>query len=331
MQPGKIENLNGSLQGIDFTALEMPTAGRGQTLKASPERSGLTSSVTRRKRSTAPLRTGLRTKRRLSAAWPSGLQRTVWKDQSAVLSATWSRFRKRGLLFDGRAEANKLKRAPVLSQADRDALVWWAIQPINTNIDGAWVKCVREKLISQELIDRYPFPKNRRPKCPKRIRSQIEAEVARLYPHRLGPRHARLTGADIRRDWSNVPSGAMYSSDDHTPDVYYYVPDGQDWFTIMRGQFLPVIDVRSRKILDFVLIDAPNYNALAIRRCSNRSDCGLGCLKSGTLSAACGKHPISWAGEDIREGARSLNWNRISRNGSVQGSCIPCQETRKRR
>jgi hypothetical protein len=47
--------------------------------------------------------------------------------------------------------------------------------------------------------------------------------------------------------------------------VYYYVPDGQGWFSMMRGQFLPVIDVRSKKILDFILIDAPNYTALAIR------------------------------------------------------------------
>jgi hypothetical protein len=68
----------------------------------------------------------------------------------------------------------------------------------------------------------------------------------------------------------------MYSSDDHTPDVYYYVPNGQDWFSMMRGQFLPVIDVRSKKILDFVLIDAPNYTALAIRSLFNKV-----CLRFG--------------------------------------------------
>ena len=163
-----------------------------------------------------------------------------------------------------------MKRAPVLSQADRDALVWWAVQPIGTNIDGAWVKCIKEKLISQELIGRYPLPKNRRPKCPKRIRSQIKAKVARLYPHRLGPRHARLVGADIRRDWSGVPSGAMYSSDDHTLDVYYYIPNSEGWFSMIRGQFIPVIDVRSKKILDFVLIDASTYTAFAIRSLFNK-------------------------------------------------------------
>lgn len=45
---------------------------------------------------------------------------------------------------------------------------------------------------------------------------------------------------------------------------------------MMRGQFLPVIDVRSKKILDFVLIDAPNYTALAIRSLFNKV-----CLRFG--------------------------------------------------
>ena len=68
----------------------------------------------------------------------------------------------------------------------------------------------------------------------------------------------------ISRDWSGVPSGYTFSSDDHTLDVYYYVPDGNDWFTMIRGQFIPVIDVRSKKMLDFVLIDSASYNAFAI-------------------------------------------------------------------
>ena len=133
------------------------------------------------------------------------------------------------------------------------------------DIDPSWADCIREKRLSREIIARYSLPKNRRPKCPKRVRSQVAAEIARLYPHHLGPRHARLVGADVRRDWSNVPSGFMYSSDDHTLDVYYYIPDGKGWFSMIRGQFIPVIDVRSKKILDFVLIDSPNYTAFAIR------------------------------------------------------------------
>ena len=194
-----------------------------------------------------------------------GLQRSI-----RSLERDLSRFRKHALLFDGRAEANKLKRAPTLSQADRDALVSSALFDHDSDVDPAWAQCVREKRLSQQIIDRYPLPKGRRPKCPKRIRNQITAEIARLYPHHRGARHARLVGADIRRDWSKVPSGSIYSCDDHTPDVYYYVPDGQGWFSLIRGQFLPVIDVRSKKLLDFVLIDSPNYTAFAIRALFNR-------------------------------------------------------------
>jgi hypothetical protein len=189
-----------------------------------------------------------------------GLERSI-----RSLERDLVRFTKRGLLTDGRGEANKAKRVPVLGQVDRDALVTSAVFGHRSEIDSAWVECVTERRLSQEIIGRYSFPKNRRPKCPKRIRCQVSAEISRLYPHHLGPRHARLMGACMRRDWSQVPSGAMYSSDDHTLDIYYYVPDGQGWFLIMRGQFLPVIDVRSKKILDFVLIDAPTYTGFAIR------------------------------------------------------------------
>ena len=200
-----------------------------------------------------------------------GLERSI-----RSLERDLARFRKRGWLSDGRADANKIKRAPVLSQADRDALVSCAVFEHRGDIDPAWAQCVIEKRLSREILDRYPLPNNHRPKCPKRIRSQVAAEIARLYPHHLGPRHARLVGADITRDWSKVFAGMMYSCDDHTPDVYYFVPNDQGWFSMMRGQLLPLIDVRSKKILDFVLIDSPNYTALAIRSLFNRV-----CLRFG--------------------------------------------------
>lgn len=264
MQPGETSKRAGSIQGIDLDALEirLEACANPQSLTRKERLNILGHAAETLNSAIADGIADEAEAKRSVAEWLAAhdLERSI-----RSLERDLVRFRKHGLLSDGRAEANKLKRAPVLSQADRERLVWLAVQPIGTNIDAAWVKCVKENLINQELINRYPQPKNRRPKCPKRIRSQIAAEVARLYPHRLGPRHARLVGADIRRDWSKVPSGFMYSSDDHTPDVYHYVPDGQGWFSMMRGQFLPVIDVRSKKILDFVLIDAPNYNALAIR------------------------------------------------------------------
>ena len=266
MQPA--ETSKRSIQGIDVTGLEcrMDAVADPQSLTPKERLNILGHAAETINSAVADGMDEAAAKRQVSN-WlkAHGLERSI-----SSLERDLVRFRQRGLLFDARAEANKLKRAPVLSQADRDALVWWAIQPVDTNIDGAWRKCIKEKLLSQEIIDRYPLPENRRPKCPKRVRRQIEAEVARLYPHHLGPRHARLVGADIRRDWIVVFSGDMFSSDDHTLDLYHYIPDGSDWWSMIRGQLILVIDVRSKKILDFALIDSPNYTAFVIRALFNR-------------------------------------------------------------
>ena len=53
--------------------------------------------------------------------------------------------------------------------------------------------------------------------------------------------------------------------DDATLEVYFYVPDGKGWFTLMRGQFLPMIDVRSLRVLGFGLRPEKSYNAAMIR------------------------------------------------------------------
>jgi hypothetical protein len=262
VQPAERSNRN--IQGIDFTALEcrLQAVANPQSLTPKERLNILGQAVETLNSAIADGIKDEAESKRAVADWlkAHGLERSI-----RSLERDLVRFRKRGLLFDGRAEANKLKRAPVLSQADRDALVKSAVFNHGSDVDPAWAECVRERSLSQEILDRYPPPKNHRTKCPKRIRSQVAAEIARLYHYHLGPRHARLLGADIRRDWSNVPCGAMYSSDDHTLDVYYSIPDGQGWFTMIRGQFIPVIDVRSKKILDFVLIDSPNYTAFAIR------------------------------------------------------------------
>jgi len=262
MQPD--ETSNRSIQGIDFTGLEcrLQACANPQALTRKEALNVLGRAAEIINTAIADGISDEAECKRAVADWlkTHGLERSI-----RSLERDLARFRKHGLLSDRRAEANKMKRAPALSQTDRDALVRCALFEHRGDIDPAWAQCIREKRLSQEIIDRYPLPKNRRPKCPKRIRSQVAAEIARLYPHHLGPRHARLVGADIRRDWSNVPAGAMYSSDDHTPDVYYYIPDGQGWFSMIRGQFIPVIDVRSKKILDFVLIDSPSYTAFAIR------------------------------------------------------------------
>ena len=106
-----------------------------------------------------------------------GLERSI-----SSLERDLVRFRQRGLLFDGRAEANKLKRAPVLSQADRDVLVKSAVFDHRSQLDPAWRDCVRGKRLSREILSRYPLPKSRRGRCPKRVRLQVAPVIELLYP-----------------------------------------------------------------------------------------------------------------------------------------------------
>ena len=54
-------------------------------------------------------------------------------------------------------------------------------------------------------------------------------------------------------------------TDDFTIPVYFYVPDGEGWFRRPGGQCLIAIDVRSQRVLSWVLIPAEQYNALSIR------------------------------------------------------------------
>ena len=90
-----------------------------------------------------------------------------------------------------------------------------------------------------------------------------------------GPRNAKLKGAYIERDWDKVGAGDWYSSDDFTPEVYFYIPDA-DGFTLTRGQWLPMIDERSKRILDFILVPEKHYTAINIRTLINKV-----CLRYG--------------------------------------------------
>lgn len=80
-----------------------------------------------------------------------------------------------------------------------------------------------------------------------------------------GPRQAKLNGAHLSRDWTGVASMDWLCADDATLEVYFYLPDGKGWFTLMRGQFLVFIDVRSLRVLGFALQPERNYNARVIR------------------------------------------------------------------
>ena len=157
------------------------------------------------------------------------------------------------------------ERAPALSADDRLKLVACAVNDCAGRLDFAWQRCVKAKSLSQEILERYRVPENRRPRCPKAIRKQVASEVKELYQYHIRPHFTLNNVAAMRRDWSEVFSQDVYESDDKTLDVRCLdkLPDGT--MREIRPQFLPMIDQKSGFVLGFVLIPQNNYNAVSIR------------------------------------------------------------------
>jgi len=167
-------------------------------------------------------------------------------------------------LADRRLEVAAGKRLELPAEV-RDQIIAHAAIKCGGRVAQAWRELNEANAIPENVLERYQTNPASKSYVPHSIRESVSAEVKMLTDIHHGPRQAKLNGAFISRDWSDVYAGDWHQSDDCTLPVYYYVPDGQGWFTLMRGQFLPMIDLRSTCILDFVLISERNYNALTIR------------------------------------------------------------------
>ena len=94
--------------------------------------------------------------------------------------------------------------------------------------------------------------------------STSQVDVANLEDIHHGPRQAKLNGAWIPRDYSDIGPGEWYQSDDCTLPCYFFeeTPEG---VRAMRGQFLLMVDVATGMILGFALHSQEQYNARIIR------------------------------------------------------------------
>jgi hypothetical protein len=204
---------------------------------------------------------------------------------ATTASALWRSFERKYVKWldtnqvaDGRIEANKQKRAPLLEDWERDLLVQRAVFGHNGYLPPAWRQCYPS--LSEQIRARYSRfgdrkaggKGTRKAYCPKAIYHQVAGEIRMLMPHHRGPRQARLAGACLQRDWSGLFAGDSFSTDDKTLEIYYAVPaepgGKSDWRAI-RGQYFPFVDERSKKILSHILTDSSAPVALEVR-------CGLG-------------------------------------------------------
>ena len=218
-------------------------------------------------------------------------------------------------LQDGRKEKSGFHRAPELKTEDRDALIAHAVLNCDGRVSQAWRELAGKNGLSEELLAYHLSNPASKSYCPTRIREAVKYEVGMMDDIHHGPRQDKLNGAHINRDWSGVAAMDWFCGDDATLEVYFYVPDGKGWFTLMRGQFLPMIDVRSLRVLGFGLRPEKSYNAAMIRTLITRvcDEHGLprkgfifegGTWQSRLLKGDTAADPLSWPETEM--GLRSL-------------------------
>jgi hypothetical protein len=168
-------------------------------------------------------------------------------------------------MADQRKEKSGRHRAPALSQDDRDTLIGHAVFNCDGRVSQAWRELVQGRKLSEGLLEYYLSNPGSKSYCPTRIREEVKFEVAMMDDIHHGPRQEKLNGAHISRDWSGVASMDWLCADDATLEVYFFVPDGKDWFRLTRGQFLVMIDTRTLRVLGFGMRPEKTYNAAMIR------------------------------------------------------------------
>jgi len=155
-------------------------------------------------------------------------------------------------------------RAPAISQQDRLKLTGHARFNCGGDVSRAWRELLPSGELSADLASYYLCNSSTKSYVPHAIRAAITNDVKLLDAYHHGPREHKLRGAYHTRDWSGVAAGDWFQADDLTAPVYFYKRTERG-VELTRGQFLPMIDERTTKILGFVLIQERNYNSLDIR------------------------------------------------------------------
>ncbi len=150
-----------------------------------------------------------------------------------------------------------------LTQGDIDLLVAHTLA--KGDLRRAWREALNEDLLSAGVASAYLSNPSSKSYVPASIARAVLPEAERLRPWHLGPRQAKLNGAYITRDWSDTLPADWYQADDTTLPLYYWEEDYNGKARVMRGQFLPMIDVRTNRILTFALHSERNYTAAVIR------------------------------------------------------------------
>lgn len=159
---------------------------------------------------------------------------------------------------------NSGRRRPLpLSSEDIKVLT---ARGLRGGVAKAWRDAIANGELSPAAVQAYVSNPAGKSYVPQRVRDLVGPDVEMLQDIHHGPRQAALKGAYITRDWSEVLPSDWYSADDATLPLYYWEEDEHGQPRVMRGQFLPMIDCRTNRVLAFALHSERNYTAKVIRR-----------------------------------------------------------------
>lgn len=163
---------------------------------------------------------------------------------------------------DLRATYSGRRRPLPLSEEDARLLT---ARALTGSLSKAWRDAVNKGELSAAAVQTYVADPASKSYVPRRVRELVGADVEMLQDIHHGPRQARLKGAYITRDWADTLPGDWYQADDATLPLYYWEDDAHGQPRVMRGQFLPMIDCRTNRVLAFALHSERNYTAKVIR------------------------------------------------------------------
>jgi hypothetical protein len=183
-------------------------------------------------------------------------------------------------MLDGRIEKRGVPVTKPFPQADIDIIMAAAAVNHGGKVAAA-VRDLAEKgersglsAETLEIISRYRKSKS---SVNRRLLKRVVPDVKMVMPFFLGKRAKDDEMAHVERDYSKLSVLQVVNADDVTAPIYFYVPDGNGWWNLTRGQVLIFIDVRSLKVIAWSLQPQRNYNSFVIRTLMNRvcAECGI--------------------------------------------------------
>lgn len=151
-----------------------------------------------------------------------------------------------------------------LSEDDRDLLIHRAVFYYGGNLAPAWRSLLGHGF-SEPVRQRFTGKAASKSHVPESVRDSVSAEVEVLTVMNRGPRAFDSIKGHVERNYDGISSLHCMSADDFTMPVYYYVPDGDGWFNLTRGQILVFTDFRTLCILGWSMQPDRNYSSLTIR------------------------------------------------------------------